>query len=331
MRQKITTFCIFLIGILGIAALAQGPLTPFANLAVRTDGAGSLITSYVAFSGSAGPLTPFANLRGRTDSNGYLLTTAGSGTFTPDKICFDSTNQDVCIWRTGAKAGQIDTDAAGGALNSLTVKGPLITSDSFRGPGSPLASSGDIRLQNGGFIIARNAANSGDATVIGMTASNEAEVGDTVTNTFIGNIISRYKALATAGNGVSSIYGYGDTVAATNTGTASIATFTPSVDGTFQVGCNVLITTSTTHSFSCDVTYTDEGNVARTMVLPVVQLAGTFVTTGLITNVTGTGPYESPTMTIRVKASTAITVRTSSGGTFTGVVYNARGYIAKVG
>lgn len=144
--------------------------------------------------------------------------------------------------------------------------------------------------------------------------------------------VSKYKGnIATAGYGVAPIYGYGDVSAATNVGTASIATYTNgAADGTFEVGCNINVTTSTTHSFSCDVTYTDEGNTSRTLVLPVAQLAGSFVASGLITNVTGAGPYESPVMTIRAKASTAITVRTSAGGTFTTVVYNARGAIKQI-
>lgn len=132
--------------------------------------------------------------------------------------------------------------------------------------------------------------------------------------------------------GVPVVVGYGNVAAATNTGTASIASYTVgSADGTFEVGCNVLVTASATHSFSCDVTYTDEGNSARTLVIPMEQLDGSFIASGLITNVTGTGPYESPTMTIRAKASTAVTIRTSAGGTFTSVTYNARGIIKQVG
>lgn len=127
------------------------------------------------------------------------------------------------------------------------------------------------------------------------------------------------------------VTGYGDTVAATNTGTASIATFTVGAsDRTFEVGANCLITTSTTHSFSLDCTYTDEGNTARTLVLPVTGLTATFLTNGLMTNVTGAGPYESSVMTIRAKAATVITIRTSAGGTYTTVVYNARGVIKAI-
>lgn len=133
------------------------------------------------------------------------------------------------------------------------------------------------------------------------------------------------------GWGVPGIYGIGNTVAATNTGTASIATYTVgAADGTFEVSANCLVTTSTTHSFSLDVTYTDEGNNARTMILPVNRLTGTFLADALITNTTGVGVYHTPVITIRAKAATAITIRTSSGGTFTTVVYNARGVIKQV-
>lgn len=152
------------------------------------------------------------------------------------------------------------------------------------------------------------------------------------TSITFGKKISSYNGITTAGQGIPIIVAQARTVAATNTGTASVATFTVgAADGTFEVGCNVLITTSTTHSFSCDTTYTDESNVARTMVMPVEQLAGTFATSGLMTNATGAGPYESAVMTIRAKAATAITIRTSAGGTFTAVVYNIDGTIKQVG
>ena len=112
---------------------------------------------------------------------------------------------------------------------------------------------------------------------------------------------------------------------------ASVATYTVgAADGTFEVSANCLVTTSTTHSFSLDVTYTDEGNTARTLILPVAQLAGAFVTGGLITNATGAGPYESTVLHIRAKAATAITIRTSAGGTYTTVTYNVDGTIKQI-
>lgn len=142
-------------------------------------------------------------------------------------------------------------------------------------------------------------------------------------------LLTKYANTTTAGYGVPAIVATARATAQVAVN-ASVATYTPAADGTFEVSCNVNVTTSTTHSFSCDVTYTDENNNALTMILPMQQLAGSFVTGGLITNVTGTGPYESPVMHIRAKASTAITVRTSAGGTYTTVTYNVGGVIKQI-
>src|SRR2546428_8502312 len=108
---------------------------------------------------------------------------------------------------------------------------------------------------------------------------------------------------------------------------ASVATYTlTAADASFLVAGNVLVTTSTLHSFSLQVDYTDEGNTARTLTVPMAQLAGTFV--AAITNGTGAGPYEGVAVQLRCKASTAITIKTT--GTFTTVTYNVEGYIIQI-
>lgn len=99
----------------------------------------------------------------------------------------------------------------------------------------------------------------------------------------------------------------------------NILTFTVgSVDATFQVLANVLVTTSTAYTFGVTVDYTDESNISRTLTIPVAQLAGTLITA--ITNVTGAGPYEGVALTIRAKSGTDIVFKTA--GTFTTVTYN---------
>ena len=144
------------------------------------------------------------------------------------------------------------------------------------------------------------------------------------------NTITTYKTVVTAGWGVGAIYGQGRVDATTDARAAAAAAYTVgAADGSFQVSGNVLVTTSTTHSFSLDVSYTDESSTARVLILPMAQLAGAFVAGGLITNVTGAGPYESAVMQIRCKAATAITIRVSAG-TFTTVVYNSEGLIQQV-
>lgn len=145
-------------------------------------------------------------------------------------------------------------------------------------------------------------------------------------NLLLVSTISQYNNVATAGYGVPSIYAAGRLTAKT-AAQATVATYTVGVaDGSFIISANVLVTTSTTHSFSVQCDYTDEGNTARTVTMNVQQLAGTFVTS--ITNLTGAGPYEGVPFHIRAKASTAITVKTT--GTFTSVTYNVEGVIAQI-
>lgn len=108
---------------------------------------------------------------------------------------------------------------------------------------------------------------------------------------------------------------------------ASVATYTVgSADSSFDVSANVLVTTSTVHSFTATVAYTDEGNTARTVTMQFSTLAGAFVTA--MTNAQGAVPYAGVPLRIRAKAATAITIATT--GTFTTVTYNVEGKITQV-
>ncbi len=74
------------------------------------------------------------------------------------------------------------------------------------------------------------------------------------------------------------------------------------------------------------LTYTDEANVSRVLTVPFFLLAGTLVAS--ITTAQGNIAYESVPITIRAKASTAITLATA--GTVTAVVYTCEGFIKQV-
>lgn len=173
------------------------------------------------------------------------------------------------------------------------------------------ANTGGMALGTGLFLWATTSSGSG----LGITGK-----------------IASYNAITTAGWGASIVQADGNIAATTNARSAAVATYTVGgSDGTFIVCGAINVTTSTAFSFSLDCVYTDDGNVSRTLVLPLTQLAGTFVATGLATNVLGAGPYESASMTIRAKASTSITIRPSAGGTYTTVVYNVCANIRQVG
>lgn len=140
-----------------------------------------------------------------------------------------------------------------------------------------------------------------------------------------GQKLLQSNGINTVGEGVPLLVANGRSVAAT-AAIASVLTYTvPAADSSFEVSANVLVTTSTTHSFTVTCAYTDEGNTARTVTLNFSQLAGTLATT--IANAAGAVPYEGIPLHIRAKASTAITIATT--GTFTTVTYNVEGIIKK--
>ncbi len=140
--------------------------------------------------------------------------------------------------------------------------------------------------------------------------------------------LGTYNNVATAGLGVAPIYGSGRVGPITNAASGTIATYTPTADGTFMVGANVLITTATTHNFTVTVGYTDEGNTARVLTFNFSVIGGTLATA--IINTGGAVPYEGVPLVIRAKANVAITIQTAAGGTYSNVVYNASAYITQI-
>jgi len=118
---------------------------------------------------------------------------------------------------------------------------------------------------------------------------------------------------------------------AQNAANASVATYTlGATDASYEVSMNVLITTSTLFSFTCECAYTDEGNTARVITLNFTTLAGV-ISNAALTNAGGAVPYEGVPIHIRCKASTAITLRTQAVGTYTTVTYNIEGNIKQIG
>lgn len=109
-----------------------------------------------------------------------------------------------------------------------------------------------------------------------------------------------------------------------STGAVNLSTFTVGPnDGSFEVSANMNVTAAASISTSLSCAYTDETGTLQTMIFPIQQGAGTFVAAGAIT---GTGPWETPVMHLRCKASTTISISVSSG-TFSSVTYNAEGII----
>ena len=163
--------------------------------------------------------------------------------------------------------------------------------------------------------------------VLGFYSTNDVwsiTTAGAVTQT--GKIVS-YNGATSAGWGVEQVVGY-----ARNTGqsaaTAAGAFTVGGADGSFDVSANVNVTAAVTCNFTVTCTYTDETNTGRVLTLGFTQLSGATLLTA-ITNVTGTGPYESPVYHIRAKSGTTITLASAAGGTYTSVTYNIEGRISE--
>lgn len=171
--------------------------------------------------------------------------------------------------------------------------------------------------------------NSNDTDIVIKDASGNImlQVTDAgaVGNLTVSGVISSYKGVVTTGYGVPAIYKSDRATA--QTGAKTLAAYTVgSVDGSFEVSANVLVTTATLHSFTVTVTYTDEGNTSRTVTLNFSTLAGAITPT--IANAGGAVPYEGVPLHIRCKAGTTITI--ASTGTFTTVTYNIEECIKQI-
>lgn len=181
-----------------------------------------------------------------------------------------------------------------------------------------------LRINNSGTVTATTnlVAANGNVTAQGSLFSGGTQVQ--LSTKFI-----TYNNTTTAGDGMSYVVGYGRFTAQT-AAKATVATFTaPAADGTYEVSANVLVTTATTHTFTMQCVYTDEGNTSRTITMPFRLIGDTTALTSAIANGNGAVPYMGVPLHIRVKASTAITIQTQAAGTYTTVTYNVEGLIKK--
>ena len=82
--RKITSLIGLFVGFVILGVWAQdGPLTNLANLPIRTDANGYVISAAQTYSGPDGPRRVLANTLGRTDANGYLIITNPTGFGSP--------------------------------------------------------------------------------------------------------------------------------------------------------------------------------------------------------------------------------------------------------
>lgn len=140
--------------------------------------------------------------------------------------------------------------------------------------------------------------------------------------------ITKYLNVATVADGVSPIRGFQNLN--NQSSNTTLTSYVAPENGAYEVSASINVTAATAISTTIEVTYTDIGNTARTLVLPVQSAggtAGTYLANGAIV---ATGDYSTPRAMIRVKSGATILIRTSVG-TFTSVTYSASAQISRIG
>lgn len=142
--------------------------------------AGAGAVNWWGASGQATGITPFLGVRGETNITGVLQGLKGTGTFRINEAVNNTTQFEVLSVPTAARwltvaasiAGAPTLDVtAGGILNitpAVVIAGVSLTINTS----AAVASAGSIRLPNIGSIQSRNAANSGDVSMLQMQTIN---------------------------------------------------------------------------------------------------------------------------------------------------------------
>lgn len=290
--------------------VTAGSITAGSNLTITT-------SNSIYLQPGGGSVAEFFDTVYIADAAGNFLQMDGSNTislgdFNGNQIALDGTSINITSIYASSLTFQSD-----GSFILTDNAGSTVSGDGTGLVGMISAAGGQVFI-NGNVGI--ESISSGNIDIgSGSTAVNL--LSSVVT---VAGIISNYRAVNTAGYGIEPIRASGRFTAQT-AAKASVATFTPAADGSFDICANILITVSTVYNFSMTCTYTDEGNTARTLTLEFSNLAGT-----LLTSITGVGtvPLSGIPVRIRAKASTAITLQTT--GTFTTVTYNVEGTIKQV-
>jgi hypothetical protein len=242
----------------------------------------------------------------------------------------------VIIGRTGFESFLVNTGSSTfGSSNTAGSLSMITGRTGAMGFGDMTRLTSGSTATDGLFGITNNAGTSGitfDLTTNGTwkcrDRTNAADCTATVGALQTSAKLTSYNSVTTAGWGLSAICASARSNAQT-AAVASVAACTnTAADGSYDISCNVLVTTATSHSFGCRVDYTDEGNTARSILLDFATPSGFPGGAAAIVNTNGAVPYAGTVRHLRVKASTSITILTV--GTFTTVTYNVEGIIRRV-
>ncbi len=335
-------------GILPVANGGSGTTTAFTAGSVVFAGASGVYsqdnanffwdaTNHRLGIGTTAPVSKLSVLVAPTASANFGTVSIGSGGFAGN-FAGSSSGTSVAVNEANGYGGDLfNFQVNGTQILKLTSGGTLLGSSGglILGTGGSslmaMDTGGSVRVRNDwvwGWSGSTNPIVSADTGMSRLGAGSIA-FGDGSANNTTANIsfnkIAKYQGVTTTGWGVPALYGNDRKTAQTTA--QSLATFTnTAADGSFLVSANILVTTSSAENFTVTVSYTDEGNTARTLTLNFQTIAGVIGTAINFAN--GAVPYEGIPTHIRCKASTTIII--ASTGTFTGATYNFEEMISRI-
>jgi hypothetical protein len=312
-----------------------------------------------AGTGKAVALSPFVTINGTTVTTNTTPPLSITQTWNEGSTVFTGLKVNITNTSSSLSSKPIDIQVGGSSIFNLnmlgtaTVTGDLVagtnvycggSSEFIAIAGSKLKSSADgswlmrnsagtgfTSLQLGGTTSSFPSIKRNSAAIDFRLADDSAYCNINGAAATLSGKITTYNGTTTAGMGVPIIVASGRATAQT-AAVASVCTFTPAADGSFDVSTNLLITTDGSQLFTVQVTYTDEGNTSRTVELPfMADSGGSTEQIGYrVQGGYGAKPQRGIPSRIRAKGGTAITVKTQSGGTFSGCTYNVEGTITQV-
>lgn len=334
----------------------RGAWVTATNYAVRdmvTPAAGSLTyVCAVAHTSSASFATDLALGRWQPVNGGVIAGVVASDVsfFSTDTVLGRSSSgagpgQEIACTATGRSViAQTSVGAVAALIGFGTAGTPTLGSLTLGAAGALQWSTDVILVRDGAGIVAlKNGTTAQEARVYGSTtgpkylslkhdgtnaildaSSGTLNLGSTA-NVTVGKTITSYNTFATVDMGVPAIVASGRSTGQT-AAVASICTFTPAVNGTFEVSLNLLVTASSSFSILGNINYRGEDNIVYTLHPPITDGLGTIAVNA--TNSSGAIPWLGLSVYFRAKAGTAITISTS--GTFSSVTYNVEAIIRKV-
>jgi hypothetical protein len=153
-----------------------------------------------------------------------------------------------------------------------------------------------------------NTTSAAGSRVLDVQSSGTSEWSvDVLGNMYQTGLVSKYDGVATAAYGHPAIYASGALTGQTGN-VASVAAYTATASGgLFVIKGDMTVTAASSLLLQMEVTYTDEQSNAITLPLNFCNATTGLIGAGAITT---TGTYPGIPVTIRAKASTAITVKT---------------------